>query len=370
MAINPIIALSGEVPDYQKTVDSFQKNKALKAEGELRQYQIANEKIKNMSAREQARYESVIGGAAELGTYLETGDIEGAKKWAQNRRMDLGKRIAAGEEVDTVQTDEVLAVLNSGDPEKIKQLQGQVGQLIKLGQMRGVLKSPEADGGYNLSPGQTRFDANNNPVANVPKPEGMVAVTDPETGETTYQPSRKLSATDTKEIYEASDVIQSGQGAKEALERAKSLMHGGPDGKGVKPYSGVGAGARAAIARVPVLGDMVAEPERGAATTEYSTLVTEQALGSLKAIFGGMPTEGERKILLEMQAIADYTPEEQERIINNALTAIERREKFNLGKIQAIQTGDYGALGKTGGGKAATEAPAGNSNQDDPLGLR
>ncbi len=362
MPINPLIALAGEKLD---TATPIQNAAKMKMDQERFDMDKANAKIEGFSAREKARIESVVNGAAELDTYLESGDLKGAETWALGRKKRLGEQIAAGMDVDTAETDGVLSVLRSGDPEALKTLTGQTKQLIKLGQHNGMLKAPSSEG-FSLSPGQTRYDAAGNAIASAPKPEGMVAVVDPETGETTYQPSRKLSATDTKEIYEASDVIQSGEGAKDALARALTLMRGGPDGKEAKPYSGVGAGARAYAARVPLVGDVVADPKRGAATTEYTTLVTEQALGSLKSIFGGMPTEGERKILLDMQAIAEYTPEEQERIINNALTAIERREGFNKQKIQSIQTGDYGALGKTGG----TQKAASGADNNDPLGLR
>lgn len=366
--------MSGEKLDTATPIMNYQKMKSEKANQELVALQTANAKIEGMSAREKARIESVVGGAAELGTYLDSNNIEGGERYLNSRRQELGKRIAAGEDVDTRETDEALEILRSRDPEKIKQLQGHIGQMKKLGQLRGILATDKASDGYTLGPGQKRFDANNNEVASGPDKVGnMVPVTDPITGETTYEPVRKLSATDQREIYEAADVIQSGEGARNALLRAKQIMTGGATGEEAKPYSGVGASARAAVARVPVVGDIVAEPERGAATTEYSTLVTEQALGSLKAIFGGMPTEGERKILLQMQAIADYTPDEQGRIIDNALAAIDRRNSFNKTKIESIQKGDYSALGRTDANEtvaAPTTTPRQSSSQDDPLGLR
>jgi hypothetical protein len=381
MPINPLIALSVESMDTgdaaEKAVQNKRQGEIDAQEAELRSYQIANEKLRGMTEREQARYDSVITGAAELGTYLEGGNVEGAKKFLQQRRAALGQRIAAGEEVDTAQTDEALAALNSGDQKQIDGLKSQINQLVKLGQMRGTLKTGE-DGSYSLSPGQKRFDSMGNVIASVDKPpEGMKAVTNPETGEVTYEPTRKLSATDTKEIYDASDVIQAGEGAKSALTRALQISEGGATGEEKKPYSGFGATMRAGAARLPVLGDIVADPKRGAATTEYSSLIKEQALGSMKAIFGGNPTEGERQVLLQMQAIADYTPDEQKRIINNALSAIERRQVFNKKKIDAIEKGDYTSLGFTeeeGEGKTTpTQNKEGAETQDqddDPLGLR
>lgn len=154
--------------------------------------------------------------------------------------------------------------------------------------------------------------------------------------------TRKLSATEQKELFETDDVLSASTGAVSALQRAQELIGGAPGS--AEPYSGFLAETRADLSRLPFIGDLIADKERGAATTEYRTLVMEQALNNLKAIFGGMPTEGERQVLLQMQALPNYTPQEQQRIINNAITAANKRLQFNKGKRQSILTGDYGAV--------------------------
>lgn len=174
----------------------------------------------------------------------------------------------------------------------------------------------------------------------IPAPSN--APVDPATG----LPERKLSATEQKELFDTMDLTSSGEAAVGALQRAKGILTNSPEG--AEPYTGFGAEARAAAARLPVVGDLVADKERGAATTEYKTLVTEQALNNLKAIFGGMPTEGERAILMQMQALPTYTPEEQSRIIDNAVAAANKRLEFNQSKANAIRTGQYSQMGKKG----------------------
>jgi hypothetical protein len=139
---------------------------------------------------------------------------------------------------------------------------------------------------------------------------------------------------------------------------AKDILTKSP--AGAEPYTGFAAETRADAARIPLIGGIIADKERGAATTEYKTLVTEQALNNLKAIFGGMPTEGERQILMQMQALPSYTPQEQERVINNAIEAANRRQSFNQMKMQGIQTGDYKTQGMP-----KTAQPA--SGASDPL---
>jgi hypothetical protein len=69
--------------------------------------------------------------------------------------------------------------------------------------------------------------------------------------------------------------------------------------------------------------------------------MTGQALESLKLIFGGMPTEGERKILLEMQASAEKTPAQRKDIMIRAAAAAKSRGEYASRKALAIRTGTY-----------------------------
>lgn len=179
-------------------------------------------------------------------------------------------------------------------------------------------------------------------------------VPDPVTGGIVFDPTvmsdqpRKLSATEQKEMFEAQEKFDAGQGALGALKMAKNIYSRGEidpaTGQvipGAKPYTGVGADIMPALARTPLIGDFIADKERGAATTSASNLVTQQALESLKSTFGGNPTEGERTILLQLQALPTYTPEEQKVILSNAMSAAERRAKAEQAKLSRIETGNY-----------------------------
>jgi hypothetical protein len=165
---------------------------------------------------------------------------------------------------------------------------------------------------------------------------------DPITGE----PVRKLSATEQKEVFDIQEKSDATGGAISALQRAKEILGRGGEGyneavDGAQPYTGMGADARTAAARIPIIGGLIADKERAAATTEAKNLVTEQALGSMKAIFGGNPTEGERNILLQLQALPTYTPAEQNVIIDNAIKAAERRQSNFTQRLNQIGTGQY-----------------------------
>lgn len=178
---------------------------------------------------------------------------------------------------------------------------------------------------------------------------------DPVTGE----PVRKLSATEQKEVFDLQDKADATAGAIAALQSAKEILTRPGSESAPAPYTGFGADARTAAARIPVIGNIVADKGRAAATTEAKNLVTEQALGSMKAIFGGNPTEGERQILLQLQALPTYTPEEQSAIIDNAIQAATRRQSQFGTRMKQLETGDYFTQPNLGNPEAPQDYPIG-----------
>jgi hypothetical protein len=137
-----------------------------------------------------------------------------------------------------------------------------------------------------------------------------------------------LSAAAQKELFEAEDTIQSSKNAAGILAEALKLND--------KAYSGYGAKARAVLRS-----NLPGETPEADATVNLDNMMTGQALESLKAIFGGMPTEGERKILLDMQASADKTPSQRKEIINRAIQMANTRQKYNENKAKALRDGTY-----------------------------
>lgn len=137
-----------------------------------------------------------------------------------------------------------------------------------------------------------------------------------------------LSATAQKELFEADEMVQASRNALGMLREAKRLNQ--------TAYSGIGAKPRAVIASNLGMGAGGADD-----TINLDNLMTGQALESLKATFGSMPTEGERKILLEIQASADKTPSQRKAILDRAEQAAQRRIKFNEKKANALRSGTY-----------------------------
>ena len=142
-----------------------------------------------------------------------------------------------------------------------------------------------------------------------------------------------LSAQEQKELFEAEDIVNASKSVLLNLSKAKELNN--------KAYSGFGAGARRTIARnIPG----VSESEGVTATTEIENLVLSNGLDQLKAIFGGAPTEGERKILLDIQGSISMSPGEREKIWDRAMQAAARRMKISQEKMEKIRKGAYGKI--------------------------
>lgn len=141
----------------------------------------------------------------------------------------------------------------------------------------------------------------------------------------------KLSATAEKELFEADDNIKATESTLGLLKQAKELND--------KAYSGYFAKSRA-VARSNLPG----ESEQANATIQLDNIMTTQALESLKATFGAAPTEGERKILLDIQASADKTPKQRAEIIDRAVKAAENRMRFNVNKAKSLRSGTYNTV--------------------------
>jgi len=87
--------------------------------------------------------------------------------------------------------------------------------------------------------------------------------------------------------------------------------------------------------------DAVANPKAAGATANYENLVLGQALGQLKSTFGAAPTEGERKILLELQASVDKPDNVRQEILGRARQLAENRLRFNEQRANELRGGTF-----------------------------
>lgn len=79
--------------------------------------------------------------------------------------------------------------------------------------------------------------------------------------------------------------------------------------------------------------------EESKRTQQYNNIVTQNALSSLKAIFGGSPTEGERALLLKIQASSEYPQQVREQILDEAITAARAKLDSYDNQVRILQGG-------------------------------
>lgn len=172
------------------------------------------------------------------------------------------------------------------------------------------------------------------------------------TGKMPREDQQPHTASDKKAILEADESVASAESVIGNLKAAKDLS--------AKAYAGPLAGARGTVAAQ--FGG-----ERGEATLELDNLVTTNALGQLKAIFGAAPTEGERKILLDIQGSSNLPHPLRVKIYDRGIALAERRLQINRDRATDMRGQTYfrpdgGPQGSRGaspaGGAPALPAPA------------
>lgn len=141
-----------------------------------------------------------------------------------------------------------------------------------------------------------------------------------------------VSATEQKQIFETEDTITSGLGVTRTLEDALSLNG--------QAYEGSLSGWRKSLGQL-----FSSDDPRYVATENFDNLVQGNALQSLKMTFGGNPTEGERKILMDLQAISSKPRPVREAILRRALDAAKTRISRETQRLERLKGGEYGTRG-------------------------
>lgn len=152
---------------------------------------------------------------------------------------------------------------------------------------------------------------------------------------------RELKPKEIQMLTDAEQVIATGEQAIRDFTRALELNP--------TAYSGGLATTRKAIGSVTSSSDPAY-----LATEEFANLTTQNALNALKTTFGGNPTEGERKILLEVQGSIGLPPAARERILRRALGVAQNVVKRNRAMVPRIQGGFYST--RTDGAQAQPAA--------------
>ncbi len=158
-----------------------------------------------------------------------------------------------------------------------------------------------------------------------------------------------LTATDKKAILEADDSVLAAETAIGNLKQAKELSK--------KAYSGPAAGTRAYAGSF--LGSEGAQE-----TSDLNNLVMSNALSQLKSIFGAAPTEGERKILLDIQGSVNQPDSVRQVIYDRAIGLARKRLDFNKARAGELRGGTFY---KSQQGGSAAPQPQPQPQQNQPL---
>lgn len=139
-----------------------------------------------------------------------------------------------------------------------------------------------------------------------------------------------LSSKDREELYTTDAAVKAGTSALLLLNKAKTINP--------KAYEGFTAGARRTVARnLPGF----KKSEGVTATTTLENILTRQAIGQLKATFGGNPSDAESRLLLRLEGAIDMSVEERDALIDESLAAVARRVREGRDKIKAIKSGGF-----------------------------
>lgn len=140
-----------------------------------------------------------------------------------------------------------------------------------------------------------------------------------------YPKEPELTVTDKNAILEADDLVSANRSALSTLQKAKELSK--------KAMGFVGSGMLASVT-APF-------SQTSQDTVELNNVLTEQALGQLKAIFGGAPTEGERKILLDIQGSSSQPDAVRQKILDRAIEAAQKRMALNEDRAKGLRGRTY-----------------------------
>lgn len=152
---------------------------------------------------------------------------------------------------------------------------------------------------------------------------------------------KDLSKDERDRIFKARDRIASSSESIAGLSAARQLSG--------KAYEGPLAATRAQAAAA--LPDSI-EPAGAKETIEFDMILKQQVLPQLKTIFGAAPTEGERKILLELQGSSSLPRAVRNKLLDNAIAAAERRMQQDQEEVESIIGGTYFKTTQRGGPSA------------------
>jgi hypothetical protein len=288
------------------------------------QYQRLAMQDKQTAQADKDRQIKMLGGVAKAAKY-EQDPARRALLWQTGlKRAGINPADLDPEELDPMTGPDVFiaAAGMADDPResKLMDLKLQGAQLDIANAQRG--KMPDLQEVYTETGGKQKGYFQNGQFVPV--------------GGTAQPRSEMLTAGDRKAILEADDKTQANASAIGTLRQALELNK--------TANAGWGAGVRTSLGtNLPdlLVPDAVSSPESGQAAAELDNAIIGNALEQLKATFGGMPTEGERKILIDIQGSINQPRAVRQKIYERALQLAEQRLEVNKQEAEKLRGGTY-----------------------------
>ena len=277
----------------------------------------------------------------ELASYSK--EERDAKKAQRALQLQLGLK---GQEMRMASAKDELATIKTLAAEGMKDKRAITAEVIK-----DFIKSgePESAAGKQakdegLKVGTPEFKARVNEIAQTSIDAKLAQVTSTLAGMSVQQANlalaqskfqnqqtqqAKLSPAEMKLKTEVEDILTSTDQAMLDLKRAYQLNPNTFD-------TSLGD-----VAQRKVLETAGVKDPKVTATREQANLLSKSAVGKLKTAFGGNPTEGERKILLDMEGIDAKSKEERAIIMRNSYMALKARREREQKRLNEINQGLY-----------------------------
>jgi hypothetical protein len=136
----------------------------------------------------------------------------------------------------------------------------------------------------------------------------------------------KITEFDKKAMDKADEALALGKTSMGAIKMARELSKGASQNPG-SAFFAPGAAVMGA--------------DWGVKTENLKNLLTGEGLNNLKAAFGGNPTEGERKVQLELMGAMGQPDAVRQKIFDNYERVLKNRMNFNLAKSRALRDRSY-----------------------------
>ena len=283
--------------------------------------------------------------AKELGEYSK--DATAAKRAAKARNLEL---MMKGQELSMRTSKEELERLSGQAAEENKDrrqfVKDSISEYIKSQEPQSTAGKQARDEG--LSPGTPEYQKRVNELAQTSVDARLAQVNATVTGmarqdeaaklqrekfEAAKEKEKKAEATLTpKEVdmkADSENVLAQTDQAISMLQRAYDLNPNTFD-------TSVGD-----VVSRKILENTKSNDPKVIATREMENLLSRGALEKLKATFGAAPTEGERKILLDLEGIGAKSRAERDRIMLASFDALRQRREREAQKLKDITSGKY-----------------------------